>query len=603
MGLILFSLVILVAIGFYGVLRLSQLSKDGLRMKSSAELVVKGLERTREVGELRRLTSLFLSTADPAISKQIKENALKLSQKLSARDKASLEAYLKEINVLFVRMESLRENTKSVLSAEQSILAGIENSLPLCRNSEPCIKALQIAAESYKQYVPIGRAIVSGDMSVSGAKVTALVDDVTTRLGKLGKKLDNDTKKAIGDIQNSFYDLDDAITTIDAIRKKVSETRGAVISKLGLLDKSMQEAAIAQGEVTSRLAEGGQRIAKKAIMLTTVFVIIAAVIMLAVSFLLTRSIIAPLSGVVRLLKPMAEGNLKGRLEISGQDEITEMGRHFNHFLEQIGTIIGHVRDTFFVIKESSGELESLASNMDNQAKQAVNAAQTGRREMETVSESISQTATMVDNLSEATNDIARNTSETASLADRLGEHINENREVITTLSGHAQKVGDVINLIRSIAEQTNLLALNATIEAARAGEAGKGFAVVANEVKKLAKQTADATEKITPLIGAIQHDVERAVDGIEKSVAATNHMRDSANTVAAAVEEQTATYQEINGVIQGVNEAVSLLREQIEVLAEKAHQTLGESQQVTEKAMQLLRQSEKLESQISGLVV
>jgi methyl-accepting chemotaxis protein len=84
------------------------------------------------------------------------------------------------------------------------------------------------------------------------------------------------------------------------------------------------------------------------------------------------------------------------------------------------------------------------------------------------------------------------------------------------LDGSSSEIGEVLRLIQTIAEQTNLLALNATIEAARAGEAGKGFAVVANEVKELAKQTADATESIGAKVVSMQQDTSAAVTSIKQ---------------------------------------------------------------------------------------
>jgi methyl-accepting chemotaxis protein len=105
---------------------------------------------------------------------------------------------------------------------------------------------------------------------------------------------------------------------------------------------------------------------------------------------------------------------------------------------------------------------------------------------------------------------------------------------------------NVIKVITSIAQQTNLLALNATIEAARAGEAGKGFAVVANEVKELAKQTAKATEDISRKIEAIQGDTKGAVEAIAQIGKIINQINDIQNTIASAVEEQTATTSEIS---------------------------------------------------------
>ena len=103
----------------------------------------------------------------------------------------------------------------------------------------------------------------------------------------------------------------------------------------------------------------------------------------------------------------------------------------------------------------------------------------------------------------------------------------------------------MIKVITSIAQQTNLLALNATIEAARAGEAGKGFAVVANEVKELAKETAKATEDISQKIEAIQGDTQGAVEAIDQIGTIINQINDIQNTIASAVEEQTATTNEI----------------------------------------------------------
>jgi methyl-accepting chemotaxis protein len=122
-------------------------------------------------------------------------------------------------------------------------------------------------------------------------------------------------------------------------------------------------------------------------------------------------------------------------------------------------------------------------------------------------------------------------------------------------------------VITSIAEQTNLLALNATIEAARAGDAGKGFAVVANEVKELAQETARATQDITARVEAIQADTEGAVQAISEISSIIGLINDSQGTIAAAVEEQTATTTEMNRNVSEAALSASQIAENISSVA------------------------------------
>ncbi len=600
--LTLVSLVILILLGSYCATKLRKISANGLEVQKTVEWVVQELDRTKQLAQVRQATSLLLNSGDSVWIKRIKERSSQLRSSLDEENRRLLDLFLKQVDTLAVRMESLEANEKALEQAEASLVRGIGELAAACGQEDSCGQVTKEAASAYASYLPMGKALVTG-RRVDGSKVSDLVDKITSNLNGHAKSATGQLKARLKALTDNFYDLDDAFSTIVAIRAKVESTKGKVIGTLNSLDQAMQQQVMAKGKEAREIANASQAMASRAVTTSTIAIILASLILIVVSFLLVRSIIDPLRKVVEVLGPMAEGDLRHRLDEDGNDELTTLAKDFNHFIEQMAAIIGNTRETVISLAGSSNELDELARQMHQEAKAAVGAAAEGSSRMSEVGNHMDQAAEMVNNLTEATNDIARNTAETAGLAENLSQRIDENRSLISTLSDHAQKVGEVIDLIRSIAEQTNLLALNATIEAARAGEAGKGFAVVANEVKELAKQTADATEQIAPLISAIQGDVEKAVVSIEESVSAADLRKDYAKTVAAAVEEQTATYQEINMVIQDINQAIQRLSQQIEVLRDKADATLGHSNKVRDNAVDLKKQSRQLDQQMEGLVV
>jgi methyl-accepting chemotaxis protein len=170
---------------------------------------------------------------------------------------------------------------------------------------------------------------------------------------------------------------------------------------------------------------------------------------------------------------------------------------------------------------------------------------------------------------------------------------NTNTTVVK-LGASSAEIGTVVKVITSIAEQTNLLALNATIEAARAGEAGKGFAVVANEVKDLARATAEATSDISRRIAAIQSDAEAAVHAIGEITEIIGRVSETQASIASAVEEQTATTNEIGRNVaeaaRGSHEIaanVGVMAEAFNHSAQGAAQTRDTAAELSHLAMEL----------------
>jgi putative methionine-R-sulfoxide reductase with GAF domain len=139
----------------------------------------------------------------------------------------------------------------------------------------------------------------------------------------------------------------------------------------------------------------------------------------------------------------------------------------------------------------------------------------------------------VSRLRAASQDATRVAEEAVSRATTMTADVN-------ALGQASAAIGDVIKIISSIADQTNLLALNATIEAARAGDVGKGFAVVAGEVKDLARETAEATQKVADHIAGIQSSAGSVSAGIHTTSETIGQMDAVQTRINTVLEEQAA---------------------------------------------------------------
>ncbi|MBF0214047.1 MAG: methyl-accepting chemotaxis protein [Magnetococcales bacterium] len=138
-------------------------------------------------------------------------------------------------------------------------------------------------------------------------------------------------------------------------------------------------------------------------------------------------------------------------------------------------------------------------------------------------------------------------------------HSDHAQEVMEGLSRAAGEIGTSVGVIQSIAEQTNMLALNAAIEAAGAGDAGKGFAVVANEVKELARQTAEATRMISIKIDDIQLNTNEVGQAIHSVTGIVERIEQANGEIAEAVEVQNASILKISGAIEQVSGATEVV--------------------------------------------
>ncbi len=230
-----------------------------------------------------------------------------------------------------------------------------------------------------------------------------------------------------------------------------------------------------------------------------------------------------------------------------------------HMLDTLKDTIASLTRESGHLSDSSRGMEKNLEAMSTNANLATTTGKESNGNVEVAAASSEEMASTIQEISKNVQ-IASNISvEAVAKAESAGQ-------TISRLGVSSFEIGKVTEVISDIASQTNLLALNATIEAARSGEAGKGFAVVANEVKGLAKQTADATEDIHLKIKAIQESTDEAVLAIEEITTIINKSSEISTSIAGAMEEQAVTTNEISknvgdaalGTLEVVNTIVDI---------------------------------------------
>lgn len=266
-------------------------------------------------------------------------------------------------------------------------------------------------------------------------------------------------------------------------------------------------------------------------------------------------------------------------------------------------LIETLEETSSLLGSAAEELSATATEMSKNSDRTTLESNTAASSAEEVSTGVRIVATNTEEMVASIKEISRSASEAASTSKDTLHRATDTNALVNQLGLSSQEIGNVIKVISSIAQQTNLLALNATIEAARAGEAGKGFAVVANEVKELAKQTAKATEEITQKIGAIQNDSKKAVESIVGIASVIEKLNGISITIAAAVEEQTATTDEVSRIVQESSKGVSDISQTIKVVANAAQQTSTGAAQTLTAAKSLGGLAVKLKELVKKVVV
>lgn len=368
---------------------------------------------------------------------------------------------------------------------------------------------------------------------------------------------------------------------------------------------------------------------KSLIQVAVVSFIIIILLSLLISFLLSRSIVNPISRLVRSAEEISQGDLTSPINVTSKDEVGILSASFEKMRAELHDLIVKMKNMSHTLEASSHELSASAHQTGETSNQIAvtihEVAEGAGQQAESTTYVLRKMNDAMDQMKDGNLQVTQTLDqalESTRMAHEGNQSINQaiqnlesvSRTVrfatdsIQKLGRRSQEIGSIITVITDISGQTNLLALNAAIEAARAGEHGKGFAVVADEVRKLAEQSSQAAQQITNMIMDIQAEtsvtvrtMESNLDAVESQVSIIAEGGEALYTIVNKVEETEKSVHTIQNIFQSLEETSADVLRSIEDVASITEESAASSQQVAAAAQEQSATVEELSASATEL--
>jgi methyl-accepting chemotaxis protein len=352
-------------------------------------------------------------------------------------------------------------------------------------------------------------------------------------------------------------------TRTDPIYRQMLAELNALVDLQKAEERAMIAAAVASGQ--------------QLMWMNSLIGLVAVIIGIIFSQLITRSITQPLNDAVTIAKRVAAGDLTSVVQVKSRDETGELMQALKIMTESLMRIVGEVRQSTETIVNISRDI--AAGDMDLSAR------------TEAESSSLEETAAAMEQLTSTVQQNADNAEQANQLsasasiiAEKGGKVVHAVVETMDSINISSKKIVDIISVIDGIAFQTNILALNAAVEAARAGEQGRGFAVVATEVRNLAQRSAAAAKEINHLISDSVEKVGGGMKLVAEAGATMSEVVDSVKRVTDIMAEITMASKEQSSGIAEVNEAIAQMDKVTQQNARLVEEALKEVEMLQKQA-------------------
>ena len=346
-------------------------------------------------------------------------------------------------------------------------------------------------------------------------------------------------------------------------------------------------------------------------LMTEAFIISAIVLAIGVvlNFLLVRVVNGRVQSIAHTAEKIGNGDFRVSFDVQSNDALGHLSNSLNdmvanskEMLKEINTssetlaasatelaaisnqLVGNADSTAVVAEESAGNADMVSANMASVAAASEESAT-----------NLNMIASATEEMGNTIKEIAENSARASHTTMEAVNNTERSKEAVEALGRAADSIGKITETITEISEQTNLLALNATIEAARAGEAGKGFAVVANEIKELAKQTAEATGDIRQAIEGIQSQTSSTIADIAGISQIISEVNEIVQGIVTAVEEQSITTNEIVHNVAEASTGIAEVNENIASSSQMTSQVSNGVNQVKERSVEVKQSSEHVQ--------